>query len=104
MDREGTVTAGDFNFIYGKENEINQLGTGFFVHHRIASAVMRVEFVNNSVSYIVLRGCQFNIIDLNMHVPCEDKSDDSKDNFYQELKQVFFNIFLSSYENYIRRF
>ena len=90
MDREGTVTAGDFNFIYGKENEIHQLGTGFFVHHRIVSAVMRVEFVNNRVSYIVLRGCQFNIIDINVHVPSEDKSDDKKDNFYQELKQGFF--------------
>jgi len=90
LDREGTVTAGDFNFIYGKENENHQLGTGFFVHHRIVSAVMRVEFVNNRVSYIVLRGCQFNIIDINVHVPSEDKSDDKKDNFYQELKQGFF--------------
>jgi len=27
-DERGTVTAGDYNFFYGKENE-NQLGTGF---------------------------------------------------------------------------
>jgi hypothetical protein len=30
------VKAGDYSFFYGKGNE-NQLGTGFFVHHKINS-------------------------------------------------------------------
>ena len=38
-DREGTVRAGDYNFVYGKGNENHQFGTGFFVQHRIVSAV-----------------------------------------------------------------
>jgi hypothetical protein len=41
------------------------------------------------VSYIVLRGRWCNIIVLNVHVPNEDKSDDLKDSFYEELEQVF---------------
>ena len=60
-----------------------------FVHHRIVSAVKRVEFVNDRVSYIVLRGRCCNIIVLNVHTPSEEKSDDSKDSFYEELEQVF---------------
>ena len=49
----------------------------FFVHQKIASAVKRVEFVIDRVSYIVLRGRWFNIIVLNVHAP----SDGSKDRF-----------------------
>jgi hypothetical protein len=36
-DKEGTVRAADFIFIYGKGNENHQLETGFIVHYRISS-------------------------------------------------------------------
>ena len=55
------------------------MGTGFFVHQRIASAVKREEFVSDRVSYTVLRGSWCNIIVLNVHAPSEEKSDESKD-------------------------
>ena len=50
------VTLGDCKCFYGEGNENHQLGTECFVQHRIVSAVKRVEFVSNRVSYIVLRG------------------------------------------------
>jgi len=65
------------------------LGTGFFVHQTIASAVKRVEFVSDRVSYIVMRGHWCNIIVVNVHSLSEEKSDESKDSFYEELEQVF---------------
>ena len=68
----------------------------FFIHQRIASAVKRVEFVSDRVSYIVLRGLWCNIIVLNVHAPSEEKSDESKDSFYEELEQVFFIISLNT--------
>ena len=78
-DKGGTVRAGEYNCFYGKENESHQLLTGFFVHQRITSAVKRVEFVSDRVSYIVLRGRWCHIIFLNVHAPSEEKSDESKD-------------------------
>jgi len=95
-DKGGTVRAGDYDFFYGKGDEIHQLGTGFFVNQRIASAVKIVEFVSDRVSYIVMRGRWYNIIVVNVHAPSEEKSDESKESLYEELEQV--------YENSIRRF
>jgi hypothetical protein len=40
---------------------------------------------------MVLRGRWSNIIVLNVHAPTEEKSDDSKDSFYEELEQVFYH-------------
>jgi hypothetical protein len=73
-DKEGTVRAGDYNLFYGKGNENHQLGTGFFVHHRLVSAVKRMEFVSDRLSYIVLKGCWLHIIVVNVHAPSEEKS------------------------------
>ena len=50
-----------------------------------------MEFVSNRMSYLVLRGQWNNIIVLNVQAPSEEKSDDSKDCFYVELEQVFYN-------------
>jgi hypothetical protein len=42
------------------------------------------------MSYIILKGCWCNIIVLNVHAACEDKSGDIKDSFYEEeLGPVF---------------
>jgi hypothetical protein len=71
------------------------LGTGFFVHHRIAAAFRRIYFVSDRVPCIVLRGRCCNIIVLNMHAPSEKKSDNSKDTYYEELGRGFI-IFLSN--------
>jgi hypothetical protein len=59
------------------------------VHKIIISAVKRVEFVSDRVSYIILRGRWCHVIVLNVNAPTEDKTDEVKDSFYEELECVF---------------
>jgi hypothetical protein len=41
------------------------------------------------MSYIILRGHWCNIIVLNVHASCEDKGDEEKGSFFEELGRVF---------------
>jgi hypothetical protein len=56
------------------------------VHEGIISAVKRVEFISDRISYITLRGRWCDIVVLNVHAPTEDKND-MKDSFYGKSDQ-----------------
>jgi len=86
----------DFIFFLWKMKQISSIWNRIFVHHRILSAVKKVELVNERMSCTVLRGGWCNIIVLNMNAPSEEKTDDSKDSFYEELEQVFLIIFIGT--------
>jgi hypothetical protein len=61
-EESGTERADDYIFFCGERNNCNRLGTGFLVLKRIVSAVRRVEFTSDRMSYIILRGRWCNII------------------------------------------
>jgi hypothetical protein len=54
---------------------------------RIISGIKRVEFVSDRMSYTILRSRWCDIV-LNVHAPTEDKIDDVKDRFFDELERV----------------
>ena len=53
-DKGGAVRSGDYIFFYAKGKENHQLGPGFFVHHKIVSALKRLEFVSDRMSQFVV--------------------------------------------------
>ena len=65
MGQGGHGKRGDYDFGYGRGNENHRLETGFFVHHRVESAVKRTVLVSDRVLFIVLRGRLCNIIVVN---------------------------------------
>jgi hypothetical protein len=85
-DRRETKPAGKHKFFIGKGNENHELG--IFVHKKVISAVMTIEFVCDRMVYIILRGCWCDIIALNVHAPKQDKINYVKDSFYKELECV----------------
>jgi hypothetical protein len=88
-DRGGIEPVGEYTFLYGKGYGNHKLGTGFFVHKRIISAVKRVEFVSDRMSYTTLRDRWCDIIVLNVRAPTKEKIDYAKDRFYEELEHAF---------------
>jgi exonuclease III len=89
-EKEGTERAEDYTFFYGEGIEDYQLGSGFFAHKRIVSAFRRVEFINDRLTYIILKGHRCYIIVLNVHATCEVRSGDLNNSFYEELGYIFY--------------
>jgi hypothetical protein len=52
MGRGGTEQQPNV-FFCGNQNENNELGTGFFVHERIISAVKGIKFVSDMIPCII---------------------------------------------------
>jgi hypothetical protein len=78
----GTAPAGEYTFLYGKGNE----NAGFFLC--IRESYQQLSGLSFSVigCHVVLRGCWC----LNVHAPTEEKTDNVKYSFYEELERVFY--------------
>jgi hypothetical protein len=73
--------------IYGNGNINHQLGTGYLYIKRNSSAIKRVEFISDRMSYIILRRRWFDIVQ-NVNAQTDDKSDDKKDGHYEKPEHV----------------
>jgi hypothetical protein len=89
-DKGVTLRAGDYKFFSGKGNRIMNWEQDFLYAMEYYQQLREYSLLTIGCHiYIVLRGCWCNIVVLNVHVLSEEKSDDSSDNFYKELEQVF---------------
>ena len=69
---------------------------GFLYASGVGVGISKTQFLSSTYIKIrhhrfniVLRGRWRNIILVNVHAPSEEKSEESKDSFYEELEQVF---------------
>jgi hypothetical protein len=52
-------TRREYTLFYGKGTENHELGTGFLYIRESYQQLKRVEFINDRMSYIILRGAGF---------------------------------------------
>jgi hypothetical protein len=75
-----------------------------FAHEGIKSAVDRIMFISDRISYIILRGLWCDIIVLNVRAPREDKINDVKVRFYENLLELVFDKFLKYHKISVENF
>lgn len=88
----GTVRINNGHIFYGDCGETHSFGTGFYVHNSIIDFVVDFHSVNKRISYITIAAQWFNITFINVHAPCETKSNDDKEQFYNQLETTFNNV------------
>jgi hypothetical protein len=76
-------------FFLWQRAEKSSIGNRIFCTPENSMSNQESGVVRDSMSHIVLRGRWCNIIVLNAHAPTQEKGDDSKDSFYEELEGVF---------------
>ncbi|KAL4104718.1 hypothetical protein QTP88_020000 [Uroleucon formosanum] len=81
----GSVDIQDTTVFYGKCNDQRQFGTGFAVHKSLIPAIKDFRDVNPRISILTLTTQWFDISFVNLHAPTEDKRQEEKDLFYEDV-------------------
>jgi len=84
----GTININETTIFYGGCTEQRQLGTGFAVHKDLVPAVKEFKDINPRMSVLTIEAQWFDISFVNVHAPTEDKSQDEKEAFYEQLENA----------------
>ena len=89
----GFIKKNNFLFYYGgPKTRTGQAGTGFLIRHSILRNVINFETHNERISKMRLKGKYNNITLVNAYAPTEDKTDEIKEKFYEDLQYVINSI------------
>jgi len=87
-DGAGSLKTQEMTIFYsGGENHVR--GVGFVIKNSILPNVVRFEPINDRICYVELKGKWFNIILINCYAPTEEKSEEIKNAFYEELDRIY---------------
>ncbi|KAI5708261.1 hypothetical protein M8J77_019306 [Diaphorina citri] len=86
---QGKIDKREFSIIYsGPQKRTGQMGTGFIINKTIRDSIMEYNNVSDKICVIRLRGKFRNISIVSVHAPTEEKSDEEKEIFYEELDKT----------------
>ncbi|XP_008181905.1 craniofacial development protein 2-like [Acyrthosiphon pisum] len=82
---EGSLKTGNWTVFHSGGDE-HQGGVGFIVNDKILHRVKKFKAVNDRIRHMELECRWFNVILINGYAPTEDKEDEVKDIFYENLE------------------
>jgi exonuclease III len=89
MNVKGHIKKDKYNLYYScKESQTGQLGTGCLTKKEIVKNIMGFEPINERICKLRLKGKYHNITIINIHAQTEEKDEDTKERFYEELQQI----------------
>ncbi|XP_050430865.1 craniofacial development protein 2-like [Adelges cooleyi] len=74
--------------IFYSGGEKHERGVGFAIKNSILPNIVRFEPINDRICYVELKGKWFNILIINCYAPTDDKSEEIKNAFYEELDRI----------------
>jgi exonuclease III len=89
MTGEGIIEKKNLIIFYCCDRKRHMLGTGFIVNKRIKYLVIDFKAKKPRICTIRVRGLFFYYSLICVHASTEEKEDDEKDNFYEELDQTY---------------
>ena len=86
---DGIIERKKHTILYSCDPKKHMFGTGFIVGKRVKHLIIDFMAKSPRLCKIRIRGAFFNYSLINVHAPTEDKDDDEKEAFYEDLDDLY---------------
>jgi exonuclease III len=81
--------SGDFIVCSSRNKERRHYGTGFLINKKYKHLVMNFSPETNRICSLRIRGVFFNTTIICVHAATEEKEEEQKDDFYEDLERIY---------------
>jgi len=100
----GQIKKNKYSLYYScSQQRMGQLGTGFMVRKEVGKNIMSFTPINERIYTLRLKGKFHNITLINVHAPTEEKIQEEKEKFYDDLQKTNDRSLKQRYCNRFRR-
>ena len=86
----GQIKKNKYSLYYScSRQSLGQLGTGFIVRKEVENNITSFTPINERICIPRLKGKFHNLTLINVHAPTEEKTEEEKDKFYDELQKAY---------------
>jgi exonuclease III len=86
---KGQIKKKDYQFFYsGTKEKTGQAGTGFLIMKKMQKHIISYELHNERLCKLRIKGKYNNITMINVYAPTEDKTEEIKEQFYDDLQSM----------------